>query len=120
MLRGGLICEGADREKARRTFLQSVDTEVKNTLKVLNELREKGLIKDYAIGGAIAALRWTEPFFTEDLDIFILLEKGADEKGSIVLSPIYEYLKSKGYEWKGHWIMIEGVPVDLFPADPLE
>lgn len=93
---------------------------MKNALKVLNELREKGLIKDYAIGGAIAALRWTEPFFTQDLDIFILLEKEADEKGLTILSPIYEYLKSKGYVWKGQWIMIEGVPVDMFPADPLE
>jgi len=29
-------------------------------------------------------------------------------------------LKSKGCVWKGQWIMIEGVPVDMFPADPLE
>jgi len=94
---------------------------VKKTLKVLNELREKGLIQDYAIGGAIAALRWTEPFFTQDLDIYILLKEVDDEeKGLVVLSPIYEYLKSKGYVWKAHWIMIEGVPVDIFPADPLE
>jgi predicted nucleotidyltransferase len=93
---------------------------VKKTLSVLNELKEKGLIKDYAIGGAIAALRWTEPFFTEDLDIFIVPEKEPDEKGLIVLSPIYEYLGSRGYGWKGHWVIIEGVPVDIFPADPLE
>ena len=83
-------------------------------------LKEEGLIQDYAIGGAIAALRWTEPFFTQDLDVFILLKDEDKKKGVIDLSPIYEYLKSKGYEWKGHWIMIEGVPVDIFPADPLE
>lgn len=92
---------------------------MKKALQVLNELKEKGLIKDYAIGGAIAALRWTEPFFTQDLDIFILLEE-ANERGLIILTPIYEYLKRKGYAWKEHWVMIEGVPVDLFPADPLE
>ena len=86
----------------------------------MNELKERGLIKDYAIGGAIAALRWTEPFFTVDLDVFIILEEEADERGLIVLSPIYEYLKERGYVWKGHWIMIEGIPVDIFPADPLE
>jgi predicted nucleotidyltransferase len=93
---------------------------MKNALKVLNELKEKGLIKDYAIGGAIAALRWTEPFFTQDLDVFILLEKEGDEKTLIILSPIYEYLKSKGYVWREQWIMIEGIPVDMFPADSLE
>jgi len=94
---------------------------MKETLKVLNELKEKGLIQDYAIGGAIAALRWIEPFFTQDLDVFILLKDEDDKKEEVIdLSPIYEYLKGKGYEWKGHWIMIEGVPVDIFPADPLE
>lgn len=93
---------------------------MKDTLRVLNELKEKGLIKDYAIGGAIAALRWTEPFFTQDLDVFIILEPEADEREIILLTPIYEYLTSQGYVWKGHWIIIEGVPIDLFPADPLE
>ena len=93
---------------------------MKETLRVLNELKEKGRIKDYAICGGIAALRWTEPFFTQDLDIFVVLEKEADKKGLIDLSPLYEYLKSRGWVWKGQWIMIGGVPVDIFPADPLE
>jgi len=42
-------------------------------LKVLNEIKEKRLVQDYAIGGAIVALRWIESFFTKNLDIFILL-----------------------------------------------
>lgn len=92
---------------------------MKNALSVLNELKEKGLIRDYAIGGAIAALRWTEPFFTQDLDVFVAIEE-ADEGELIILSPIYEYLKSKGYVWKEHWLIIESVPVDIFPADALE
>ncbi len=93
---------------------------MKNAIEVLNELKEKKLIKDYAIGGAIATLKWTESFFTQDLDVFIILEKETEEKGLIILSPIYEYLKNKGYTWKEHWIIIEDIPVDIFPADPLE
>ncbi|MEW6607087.1 MAG: nucleotidyltransferase [bacterium] len=93
---------------------------MKKTLEVINELKENGLIKDYAIGGAIAALRWTEPFLTEDLDIFIIPEKEAKEKEVIILSSVYEYFKKGGYTWKGHWIIIEGVPVDIFPVDELE
>jgi hypothetical protein len=46
---------------------------MKNVLEVMNNLKEKGLIKDYAIGGAIATLKWTEPFFTRDLDKFFIL-----------------------------------------------
>ena len=93
---------------------------MKKAIEVMNELKEKGIIKDYAIGGAIAALRWVEPFFTQDLDIFVILEKEANKQELIILSPIYEYLKNKGYIWEKHWIIIDGVPVDIFPADILE
>ncbi|MCK4257134.1 hypothetical protein KAX35_09615, partial [candidate division WOR-3 bacterium] len=79
---------------------------MRNTLQVINELKEKGLIKDYAIGGAIGALRWIEPFFTRDLDIFIVLKEKSEEGELIVLSPIYEELKKRGYIWEGHWIII--------------
>lgn len=37
-----------------------------------------------------------------------------------MLSPIFDYLKSKGYPWKGEHIIIEGVPVQFIPADELE
>jgi predicted nucleotidyltransferase len=93
---------------------------MRKTLEVMNELKEKGLIKDYAIGGAIATLRWTESFFTQDLDVFIILGEETSEKGLIILSPIYEYLKNRGYVLEKHWLIIEGVPVDIFPADVLE
>ena len=59
-------------------------------------------------------------FFTQDLDIFVILEKEANKQELIILSPIYEYLKNKGYIWEKHWIIIDGVPVDIFPADILE
>jgi len=35
---------------------------MKKTLELINELKEKGLIKDYAIGGAIGVSRWVESF----------------------------------------------------------
>ncbi len=91
---------------------------MKRALEVLNELKAKGLIRDYAIGGAVAALRWTEPFFTQDLDVFVVLE--IEPQGLISLTPIYDYFQSHGYTWKGHWIVVEGIPVDIFPADSLE
>ena len=40
---------------------------MKKTPKVINELKERGLIDDYAIGGGIAALFYIEPFLTYDL-----------------------------------------------------
>jgi len=90
---------------------------VKKTLEIINDLREKNLIKDYAIGGAIGALKWVEPFFTRDLDVFILLTQELRNDELVVLTPIYDYLANKGYkEWIGQWLMIEGIPVEFIPA----
>lgn len=47
-------------------------------LKTINTLKEKGLIKDYAIGGGYALNYYIEPILTFDLDIFILIEKDKD------------------------------------------
>lgn len=93
---------------------------MKNTIEVINDLEKEGFIKDYAIGGAIGALRWVEPFFTKDLDILIVLYQEIREEDLVILTPIYEYLKNKGYQWEGQWIIIEGVPVDFIVADKLE
>jgi predicted nucleotidyltransferase len=92
---------------------------MREAILVINELKEKGLIKDYAIGGGIATLFYTEPFLTYDLDIFILTETTSTQ-AIIDLSPIFEYLKKKGYYWKGEHILIEGVPVQFIYADELE
>ena len=93
---------------------------MEKTIRVINELKEKGIIRDYAIGGAIAALKWVEPFFTQDLDIFITLPVEMEEKQVIVLTPIYEYLKQKGFNWNRQWIDINGIPVEFLVADELE
>jgi len=93
---------------------------MRQTLKVINELKNKGLINDYAIGGGIAALFYIEPFLTYDLDVFIIPIERTDEKNLIVLSPIFDYLKPRGYSWKGEHIIIEGVLVQLIPVDELE
>lgn len=92
---------------------------MKKTIEVINGLKEERLIKDYAIGGAIGVLKWVEPFFTRDLDIFIIPFQ--EPEGKVIdLSPIYDYLKKKGYdEWAGQWIIIEGIPVEFIPAENL-
>lgn len=93
---------------------------MRKTLKIINELKENKLIEDYAIGGGIAALYYIEPFLTYDLDLFIILPEKEIKKTLITLSPIFDYLKKKGYSWKGEHIVIEGIPVQFIPADELE
>lgn len=84
---------------------------MEKTLKAIKKLKENELIKDYAIGGGIAALYYVEPLLTYDLDIFFIpVEESLD-----VLNPIYNYLKKKGYKTHKEHIIIEGVPVQFIP-----
>ena len=89
---------------------------MKETLEVLNDMVSQGIIRDYAIGGAMGAMLYTEVTTTYDLDIFVVFE---DETRIDILSPVYTYLRSRGYnediEMK-ECINIEGVPVQFLPA----
>jgi len=93
---------------------------MKKALKVINELKKKSLIDAYAIGGGIATLFYIEPFLTYDLDVFIILSEKRKENSLISLSPIFDYLKKKGYSFKREHVIIEGIPVQFIPADELE
>lgn len=82
------------------------------TLKIIKELRARKIIQDFSIGGGIAVLYYVEPLLTYDLDIFFIpIEDCID-----VLSPIYDYLKGKGYKTHGEHVLIEGVPVQFIPV----
>src|SRR5215210_1712979 len=72
-----------------------------------------GVIGRYAIGGAMAAVFYVEPFTTFDLDIFFATSASG---GLITLTPIYEYLSAAGYRAKGEAVNIEGWPVQFLPT----
>jgi hypothetical protein len=84
------------------------------TLKVLNELEREGVISRYAIGGAVGAIFYMEPFLTFDLDVFVLLPQTAG--GLLTLEPIYEALKQRGCQSEGECVIVAGMPVQFLPA----
>ena len=50
-----------------------------DVLRAANDLVAAGLIEDYALGGALAAIYYVEPFTTYDADIiFVAAEKVGD------------------------------------------
>lgn len=55
-------------------------TKRERALKIINEMYKKGILKNYAIGGAVATIFYTEPFFTRDIDIFFIPPKNKDIK----------------------------------------
>lgn len=87
---------------------------MESIIKIINELKEKGLISDYAISGGIAVVFYVEPILTYDLDIFFLPAR--EKKGLISLSPIYDYLKRKGYHADKEHIIIDQTPVQFIPV----
>lgn len=60
---------------------------MEETLRVLNSLERDGVLRRYAIGGAMAATFYTEPVLTFDLDIFVLLP--ASPEALLTLSPLF-------------------------------
>ncbi|HYH85681.1 MAG TPA: hypothetical protein VEX60_09370, partial [Pyrinomonadaceae bacterium] len=73
-----------------------------------------GVIEQYAIGGAVAAIYYLEPFDTSDLDIFVQVNAAGSDL--TMLAPIYEYLTARGYEAQGEFINDEEFPVQFLPV----
>jgi len=86
---------------------------MEETIKIINELEGKGLIKKYAIGGGIATIFYVEPILTYDLDIFFI---PTTDVGLDLLSSIYNYLRRKGCSIDKEHIIIEGIPVQFIPV----
>ena len=88
--------------------------DIEKTLMVVNELVADAVIKDFALGGAIAAIFYTEPIDTQDVDIFVqVIDTGIN---LAILSPIYDYMRARGYNIEAEHIFIEGFPVQFLPA----
>ena len=85
------------------------------TLRVLNGLVDHKLVEKYAIGGAVGAIFWVEPFDTIDLDIFVLLPESVPAPDP--LRGVFSRLKELGYAFDGEFMVVEGVPVQFLPAE---
>ncbi|MEW6417114.1 MAG: hypothetical protein AB1480_03215 [Nitrospirota bacterium] len=89
------------------------DKAVERVFKAINKMYQDGTLKDYAVGGAVATIYYTEPFATKDIDIFFIpIEKDK----IILLTPFYDFLLKKGYKTYKEYIMIGEIPVQFIPA----
>ncbi|MCY7376767.1 MAG: hypothetical protein LH472_12475 [Pyrinomonadaceae bacterium] len=83
--------------------------------RVLREMTGQGVIADYAVGGAVAAIFYIEPRETFDLDIFFVLGK---EPSSELrrLEAIYEFAARNGFEAEAEYIKIHGWAVQFLES----
>jgi len=96
---------------------------LRRTIEVVTRLSERGVIRSYAICGAVAALNYIQPTLTEDLDVLISTD-GFEKRtsGLLLLAPIERALADMGYaERTNLGYMIEGWPVQFLPVgSPLD
>lgn len=86
---------------------------MEKAIKIINEMQSTGIIKEYAVGGAVAAIFYIEPLLTYNLDIFFAPSEKSEDL--LALSSVYDYLKGKGYIAEKEHILIEGIPVQFLP-----
>lgn len=86
---------------------------MEKALNVISNMHKEGVLKEYAIGGAIATIYYTEPFATDDVDIFFI---PPEEQGLLVLTPFYEFCTKKGYKTYKEYILIGETPIQFLPA----
>lgn len=82
-------------------------------LRTANGLVSAGLIEEWALGGALAAIYYVEPFTTYDADIFFIPK----DKGLTAGIPaIYSYLQSQGCQVEREHLLVQGFPVRFLAA----
>ena len=80
-----------------------------------SRMKRKGVLDDYAIGGAVASIFYIEPATTYDLDVFVRLPEDV-ENSLTILKPVFTWLQSEGYDFLGEHILLEGIPVQFIPV----
>ena len=83
-------------------------TGIEQVIAVINDMRETGIIRKWAIGGAFAATLLDEPISTIDLDIFFLLDRRVDPGEILTMSEIYDYARSKSFSFDHEFINLYG------------
>ena len=96
---------------------------LEDTFRVLNSMVGDGILRRYAVTGAVAALNYVEVTSTVDLDVLISIDDLTNPStGLAAIAPLLDYLRARGYtEFRDEGILIEGWPVQFLPvADDLD
>ncbi|QMV18287.1 hypothetical protein GOB94_05960 [Granulicella sp. 5B5] len=91
---------------------------MKTVFMALNALVEQGIIKAYAIGGAIGASFYLQAMQTEDIDAFVFLP--STDSILISLTPVYQALTALGGKLEREYVRFGQWPLQILTdASPL-
>ncbi len=86
---------------------------MKEVAELPNAMRDAGVITEYALFGAIAQMRYTEPVATLDADVLVAMPSS---QRSEVLKPIYDFCAARGYRPEGEAVRVGAWPVQFVPV----
>jgi hypothetical protein len=89
-------------------------SDFRRALTVLNDIKDAGVVQEYAVAGAMAIVFWTEPVPTYDLDVLVWLPPSTSP--IVRLTDVYDWLSARGYQADAEHVLIEGLPVQFLPA----
>ena len=76
---------------------------MKEVAELLNAMRDAGVISEYALFGAIAQMRYTEPVATLDAEVLVAVPSSQTLQ---LLKPIYEFCAARGHRPEGEAIRV--------------
>ena len=94
----------------------SANLPLADVLRAANDLVTAKLIEDWALGGALAAIYYVEPFTTYYADIFFI---PADKGLTAGISAIYAHLQAQGWQVEREHLLVHGFPVQFLAASGL-
>jgi hypothetical protein len=86
---------------------------MKEVAELLNAMRSAGVINQYALFGAIAQMRYTEPVATLDAEVLVALPLA---ERLDVPKPIYDFCAARGHPPEGEAIRVGAWPVQFIPV----
>jgi len=86
---------------------------MKKIAELMTEMIDAGVIADYALFGATAQMRYTEPVATPDADVLVALP--TSEKLDL-RSPLYAFCAKRGYLPEGEAVRVVEWPLQFIPA----
>jgi hypothetical protein len=88
---------------------------MKKVVQILNEMKARHVFDLYAIGGAMAATYYVEPFQTEDIDV-MFCPVASEQNSLLLLASVYKFLGEKGFEYEREMVLMYGYPVQFIPV----
>jgi hypothetical protein len=86
---------------------------MREVAELLNAMRSAGVISEYALFGAIAQMRYTEPVATLDADVLVAVP---EPQRLDLLKPIYEFCAARGHPPRGEAVRVGAWPVQFVPV----